>query len=136
MNPADFVKHWHREARVAPPRFVPDSWLRQAATLMEKGITAEDLTLVAKWMLLQLARSQSGERNSVAFNAASFAWRKMFGEYGASDQHERFLELLAVAEAARVVPVAQSGTTAGSAAYEAKLAEAQARADRKLRAQS
>jgi hypothetical protein len=100
-TPSEFVLHWHAVARIAPPRFIPESWLRQADVLIGKGITLGDLTLVGKWMLTQLARSQAGERNSVAFNAASFGWVKMFGEFGASNQHENFLGRLTLAEAAR-----------------------------------
>jgi len=124
MTPKDFVLHWHREARIAPPRFVPDGWLRQADVLIEKGITLEDLTLVAKWMLTQLSRSQQGERNSVAFNAASFGWVKMFGEYGASNQHENFVARLALAEATRrpvrPTPRAAVGGAAAEASDEAR----------------
>jgi hypothetical protein len=101
MTPQAFVLHWHAVARIAPPRFVPDSWLRQADVLIGKGINLEDLTLVAKWMLAELGRSQDGRRNAVAFNAASFGWVKMFGEFGASNQHENFIGRLALAEAAR-----------------------------------
>lgn len=104
MTPREFILHWHREARLAPPRLVPDSWERQALMLLGRGITAEDLTLVAKWMLTQLARSQGGERNSVAFNAASFAWPKMFGRIGdvpGGDEFSRFAALLASAEASK-----------------------------------
>lgn len=109
MTPREFILHWHREARLAAPRLIPNGWERQALLLMERGITGEDLTLVAKWMLTQLARSQVGERNSVAFNAASFRWGKMFGEYGseeAGNEFARFAELLSAAEAARPRAVA------------------------------
>ena len=101
MTPREFILHWHKAARIAQPRFLPPMWERHADELMGKGITAEDLTLVAKWMLTQLARSQQGERNSVAFNAASFGWVKMFGEWGASNQDANFLGKLTLAEAAR-----------------------------------
>ena len=101
MTPQQFIQHWHAVAKISPPRFFPDGWLRQAAVLMEKGISAEDLTLVAGWMRTQMLRSQNGERNSVAFNAASFGWVKMFGEFGASNQHENFLGRLTLAEATR-----------------------------------
>lgn len=109
MTPREFILHWHREARLAAPRLIPNGWERQAMLLMERGITGDDLTLVAKWMLTQLARSQVGERNSVAFNAASFRWGKMFGEYGseeAGNEFARFAELLSAAEAARPRAVA------------------------------
>jgi hypothetical protein len=104
MTPREFILHWHRVAKLAAPRLIPNGWECQAMLLMERGITGEDLTLVAKWMLTQLARSQGGERNSVAFNAASFRWGKMFGEYGSEEpgnEFARFAELLSAAEAAR-----------------------------------
>ena len=100
MTPLEFVRTWHEAAKLACPRFFPDGWLRQAAALMEKGITVEDLRLVADWMLRQQRRAMEREPGAVPFNAGSFAWRKMFGEFGASDQHEVFLERLAAAEAA------------------------------------
>jgi len=101
MTPEQFVRHWHAVAKIGAPRFFPDGWLRQADVLMSKGITAEDLTVVANWMRSQMARSQNREQNSVAFNAASFGWVKMFGEFGASNQHETFIARLTLAEAAR-----------------------------------
>jgi len=101
MTPEQFVRHWHAVAKIGAPRFFPDGWLRQADVLMSKGITAEDLTVVANWMRSQMARSQNREQNSVAFNAASFGWVKMFGEFGASNQHETLLVRLTLAEAAR-----------------------------------
>lgn len=101
MTPREFVLHWHREAMLAAPRFVPDSWERVADGLMRKGVTADDLTLVARWMRTQLGRSQNGERNSVSFNASSFRWTLMMGEWGASNEGVRFAELLSLAEAAR-----------------------------------
>lgn len=103
-TPREFILHWHREARLAPPRLVPNGWERTAMVLMEQGITTEDLSLVAGWMLTQLSRSQGGERNSVAFNARSFAWGKMFGEYGgfeSGNEFGRFAEMLTLAEAAK-----------------------------------
>ncbi len=106
MTPREFILHWHREARLAAPRLamIPNSWERQAVLLMERGITAEDLSLVARWMLTQLARSQGGERNSVAFNAASFQWPKMFGRMGETergDDFELIAAMLASAEAGK-----------------------------------
>ena len=126
MTPADFVKHWHAEARMTPPRYFPDAWLRQADAMMAKGITAGNLTLVAKWMLTQLARSQQGERNAVAFNAASFGWVKIFGEWGASNQDANFLGKLTLAEAARKPvgkPVQKAGTAAAQAMVVPQLSE-------------
>lgn len=101
MTPEQFVRHWHAVAKIGAPRFFPDGWLRQADVLMSKGITAEDLAVVAQWMRSQMARSQNREQNSVAFNAASFGWVKMFGEFGASNQHETLIARLTLAEAAR-----------------------------------
>lgn len=126
MTPREFILHWHREARMAPPRFLPPMWERHADELIGKGITAEDLTLVAKWMLTQLARSQQGERNAVAFNAASFGWVKIFGEWGASNQDANFLGKLTLAEAARKPvgkPVQKAGTAAAQAMVVPQLSE-------------
>ena len=116
MTPEDFVRHWHAVAKIAPPRFFPDGWLRQADVLMRKGITAEDLSVVAGWMRSQMARSQNREQNSVAFNAASFGWVKMFGEFGASNQHETFIARLTLAEAARKPAGAAGGAQKAEAA--------------------
>lgn len=99
VTPQEFVEHWHSVARIARPRFFPDGWLRQAGLLITNGVTLDDLTLVAGWMRLQIQRSQNNERNAVPFNAASFGWVKMFGEFGASNQHENFLARLTLAEA-------------------------------------
>jgi hypothetical protein len=107
MTPLEFIRAWHSAARLAVPRIVPDGWQRQAVLLIERGITSADLELVAKWMRTQEMRSNLGERGAVGYNAASFAWRKMFGDYGGEaegNEFARFAELLAFAEAARRPP--------------------------------
>lgn len=124
MTPREFILHWHREAGVAAPRFFPNSWEQHAQQIMERGIGAGELSLVAKWMRAELGRSQAGERNAVAFNRASFTWRTMFGEFGASNQDANFLMRLSMAEAALVKPKAvgampKPGTKPAAAAPDA-----------------
>ena len=100
MNPEQFVSYWHACAGLDRPRFIPDTWQRTAAWLMEKGFTAEDLRTVASHMQTQQRRAMDREPGAVGYNAASYGWRKMFGDFGASDQGERFVEILAAAQKA------------------------------------
>lgn len=124
MTPREFIFHWHKEAGIAPPRFFPYSWEQHAHELLKRGIGEAELTLVARWMRAELRRSQAGERNSIAFNHASFSWRTMFGEFGASNQDENFVMRLAMAEAARKPAAAKPapGTPAATPVDEAELA--------------
>ena len=107
-----FVEHWHVAAKLAVPRMVPEPWLRQAMAMTEGRppwnmvVTKDDFTLVANWMRSQQRRANDREQGAVAFNANSFRWSLMFGEYGASNEGVRFAELLTLAEAARKPSVA------------------------------
>lgn len=126
MTPEQFIAAWHRHAGIVQPRYHPRGWLETADDLIGKGITEADLERVAKWMRREQRRAQNGERGSTHYHDASFAWRKIFGERGASDEGERFCELLTLATpvekpapARNVVPMpAQDSAAVRAAAAE------------------
>ena len=101
MNTPDVLDVYYWLVGVKRPPFLSHNIERQGGEFLKRGYTLEDLELTIRFLQRQIARANGGEKNTGGFNMASLTWKKLMGDYGASNELDDFNAKLALAREAQ-----------------------------------